>query len=93
MLTPIQRTTLLKLQQHFSKHGEMPTRRELSQEIYGTFNAGMVQRHLKGLEERGFIRTLKNKHRAIEIVRPIEPQTEYLKFDFETGKFTRLPDP
>lgn len=90
MLTPLQRKTLIVIQQHFETCKKMPTRRELSTLIHGNLNASNAQRLIEGLEDRGFIRTVKNKPRSIEILRPITPKTEYYTYDSKTEKFTKL---
>lgn len=72
-LTPRQRDCLAALQAHFDKHGVMPTVRALAHEIGRS--KGYVQSHLDQLEDRGFIRRLPRRARAIEILKP-SPVTE-----------------
>ena len=68
-LTVRQRDCLLALQSHYFRHGVMPSVRGLAKEIGRS--KGYVQGHLASLEERGFIRRLPSRARAIEILKPL----------------------
>ena len=50
--------------------GVAPTVREIADHLHHR-STSMARRLLKGLEERGFIRRLPSKVRAIEVVRPL----------------------
>ena len=69
MLTRKQRELLGFIDQYITaSDGVCPSYNEMAEGI-GAKSKSSVHRRLKGLEERGFIRRLPNRYRAIEIVR------------------------
>lgn len=71
MLTPRQRDTLRFLCQEIGRDGVAPSVREIALAL-GLHSTGRVEELLRGLEERGFIRRLPGKARAIEILRTVD---------------------
>lgn len=67
MLTQKQHETLKGIKQFTKHYGYSPSVRELMHMI-GSTSTGEVARLLKGLEDRGAIRRLKGRWRAIEVV-------------------------
>lgn len=65
-LTPRQIELLGYLRSYITEHGYAPTYREMN----GNFGFGLQRIHelILGLEERGSIRRLPNRRRAIEVV-------------------------
>ena len=68
MLTIKQRELLNFLQDYERKHQASPSFDEMRQAI-GLASKSGIHRLISGLEERGFIRRLANRARAIEIIR------------------------
>ena len=66
MLTPKQRDMLKLIHQRVQTDGVVPSYEEMREELKLTSKSG-VHRLVKALEERGFIKRLANKARAIEI--------------------------
>lgn len=96
MLTHTQHQAMLTIQKHMKERQVFPTRAELAGLLFGDFNKrSSAQRLIDGLVSRGFLKRLPMSKggRNIEIIKPVPPVTEYYKFDFETGKFTKIPDP
>lgn len=66
-LTPRQAETLTFLRAHLAKHGISPSFEEICVGV-GIKSKGRISELLNGLEQRGAIRRLPNRNRAIEIV-------------------------
>lgn len=75
MLTPRQRECWAFLHAYSRQHGCAPTFEEIAAEL-NVASKSSVHRLLKGLEERGFIRRLRHRRRAIELIRTPEAQEE-----------------
>ena len=87
MLTKLQRKALLLIEAEVERTGGVaPTVRELAQQL-GFRSATTAQRLLVGLEERGFVRRLAGKDRAIEVLRPVSRFATF-RFD-DTSKRLR----
>ena len=66
MLTYVQDRVLRAIIEHRHRHGVSPSYRELGRIVGGM---GAAHEAMKRLEERGFIRRIKGKARAIEVIR------------------------
>jgi len=75
MLTPRQHEALTFLAAYTREHGYAPSFEEIA-EAMNVASKSNVHRLLSGLEERGFIRRLRHRQRAIEIVRMPETPKE-----------------
>ncbi|WP_084398308.1 LexA family protein [Henriciella aquimarina] len=73
-LTPRQKDCLLALQAHYDAHGVMPSIRELADRL-GYPGKKRPHEMLVALEERGFIRRLPARARAIEILKRIPSES------------------
>jgi SOS-response transcriptional repressor LexA len=82
VLTKNQRRALLLIEAEVERTGVARSVRELANQL-GFRSATTGQRLLVGLEERGFIRRLPRKDRAIEVVRPV---SRFATFKFDTNK-------
>jgi len=98
MLTIKQRELLNFLQDYEHKHQASPSFDEMRQAI-GLASKSGIHRLIIGLEERGFIRRLANRARAIEIIRnentPLETNTDtdtnIIHATFQTSSQIELP--
>ena len=71
MITKQQRTALLFIEAEIERTGGVaPSVREIVDQLHYR-SPTMARRFLIGLEERGFIRRLPAKDRAIEVVKPV----------------------
>jgi repressor LexA len=68
MLTKKQHELLLFLQRHLGQHGVSPSFDEMKDAL-GLKSKSGIHRLISGLEERGFIRRLPHRARAIEVLR------------------------
>ena len=68
MLTRKQHELLLFIQQHLSRHGVSPSFDEMKDALALKSKSG-IHRLITGLEERGFIRRLPHRARALEVLR------------------------
>lgn len=68
MLTARQRQVLLYVNEKLRETGVCPTYREICEDI-GIPAPSMAHRIVMRLEERGFVRRLHGKHRALEVLR------------------------
>jgi SOS-response transcriptional repressor LexA len=68
-LTKQQAAVLQCLRTHLAQSGVCPSYREMADEL-GLASAGSLHRTMQRLEERGYIRRLANRARAIEICEP-----------------------
>jgi repressor LexA len=73
MLTRKQYELLLFVQRHLGEHGVSPSFDEMK-EALGLRSKSGIHRLITGLEERGFIRRLPHRARALEVVRVPENQ-------------------
>lgn len=71
MLTAKQKTLLIFIQQRLSESGVSPSFDEMKDAL-GLKSKSGIHRLITALEERGFLRRLPNRARALEVVRPIE---------------------
>ena len=80
MITKQQRKALLVNEAEMERSGGVaPTAREIA-DHFDYRSTTMARRLLKGLEERGFIRRLPSKVRAIEVVKPV---SRFAAFPFD----------
>lgn len=68
MLTKRQYQLLILIEEHLKKNGVPPSFEEMKQQL-GLKSKSGIHRLISGLEERGFIRRLPNKARALEVLR------------------------
>lgn len=68
MLTRKQHQLLLFIHEHLSKHGVSPSFDEMKEALDLKSKSG-IHRLITGLEERGFIRRLPHRARAVEVLR------------------------
>jgi repressor LexA len=89
MITQQQRKALLFIEAEMDRSGGVaPTLAEIAAHLrYRT--RSQARRLLSGLEERGFIRRLRGKGRAIEVLQPVSRFAAY-RFDFDTKGLRRL---
>lgn len=71
MLTRKQRDLLLYIQNHMQEHDIAPSFDEMKQAA-GLKSKSGIHRLISALEERGYIRRLQHRARALEIIKPIE---------------------
>lgn len=77
MLTARMKECLSAIERHLSDRGVAPSFDELK-EALGASSKSNVHRLLSALEERGFIRRIPNRARAIEILKPqTSPSLDY----------------
>jgi len=69
-LTETQKSILVFLNDYYREHGIAPTHREIC-EHFGYSSYGTVYKHLKLLQEKGYLRRDWNQKRGIELVRAI----------------------
>lgn len=80
MLTEKQRKTLLFIEAYQARTGGVsPTVQEIAQHVGYRSKCG-AHRLLVGLEERGFIRCMPSRARAIQVITPIS-RFEFHRFD------------
>ncbi|MBK1697825.1 transcriptional repressor LexA [Rhodovibrio salinarum] len=76
MLTRKQHELLLYIHKHLGEHGVSPSFDEMKEALNLKSKSG-IHRLISGLEERGFIRRLPHRARALEVLRlPGEPSTQ-----------------
>ncbi len=75
MLTQRQSDLLRFIHKHSAEKGIAPTFSEMCDGV-GINSKAYIYRLLEGLEERGFIRRLQNRNRAIEILRLPEQSSD-----------------
>lgn len=84
MLTPSLLKTLIFIESYIAQHGMAPTVREISA---GTGRGRVISnthRILQALEDRGYIKRLRRRARALEVIKASPP---ILGFDNETRAF------
>ena len=80
MITKQQRKALLFIEAEMQRtHGVAPSVQQIADHLHYR-STTMARRLLIGLEERGFIRRLSSKVRAIEVVKPVS-RFEVFRFD------------
>lgn len=90
MLTKRQRECLLFIQDHQADHGGVsPSVREIAAAMGSSRSNKTALGLLRGLEERGFIRRIPGRHRAIEVLLPI-PVAQVFKWCDESKKLKPL---
>jgi DNA-binding MarR family transcriptional regulator len=67
-LPPRQLATLLAIERFTSEHGHPPTFRELGSAL-GITSSNGVNDHISALERKGFIKRMRNKVRAIRVIK------------------------
>lgn len=87
MITPQQRRALLFIEAQIARSGIAPTVKELAQHL-GHRSTGHAGRLISGLEERGYIRKLPGRWRAMEVTKPI---TRYKALRFDPKAKRLLP--
>ena len=88
MLTKQQRKALLFIEAEMERTGGVaPSVRELADHFHYR-SPSMARRLLIGLEERGFVRRLPGKDRAIEVVKPVSRFAVY-RFNAKTKSLGR----
>lgn len=89
MLTPLQRKALVFIEAELARTGGIaPTVRELADHLQYR-SPTVARRLLEGLEERGCIRRLEGKYRAIEVVKPTSRFAAF-RFDPTTKTLRRM---
>lgn len=61
--------------------------------FFGHTSKGAIHRHLCGIEERGAIRRLKNRHRAIEVLPQKKTREAWFRFDNEIKELVPFKRP
>jgi len=77
MLTRKQSDLLQFIERHLADHGIAPSFEEMKEAVNLQSKSG-IHRLINGLEERGFIRRLPHRARALEVIRPQENQKPLL---------------
>ena len=97
MLTRKQRELLLYIHGHLSENGVSPSFDEMKDAL-GLKSKSGIHRLISGLEERGFIRRLAHRARAIEVLRLPEDHDQSHDLGHDTnvihgvfGRVQRLP--
>jgi repressor LexA len=91
MLTERQRKTLLFIEAEIQRTGGVaPTLREIADHLHYR-SPTMARRLLTGLEERGFIRRLPGRERAIDVLQPVS-RFAVFSYDRETRRLRRVPE-
>ena len=92
MITKQQRKALLFIEAEMERTGGVaPSVREIADHFHYR-SPSMARRLLIGLEERGFIRRLPAKDRAIEVVKPVSRFATF-KFDPKSKELERTGRP
>ena len=91
MLTKKQSELLLFINRHLAQHGASPSFDEMKDALNLKSKSG-IHRLITGLEERGFIRRLAHRARALEVIRL--PETLVSAGNSETSRpFVAAPEP
>jgi repressor LexA len=91
MLTSKQLQLLNYIESHTQKHGVTPSFDEMKDAL-GLRSKSGIHRLITGLEERGFIRRLANRARAIEVIRSNEtPETSVAMQIGEAANTNQVP--
>ena len=72
MLTPRQKELLDYIRRHIKRRGYAPSLAEM-QDHLGLSSLATVHKHLKHLENKGVVRRLPNRSRALEVCEPMRP--------------------
>ena len=92
MLTAKQKTLITYLQGYYGSHGVMPSYDEMAVALDLRSKSG-IHRLIAGLEERGRIRRLPNRARAIELVERPVPGADQVPWAGEVGPGRPIPKP
>ena len=92
MLTQKQSELLMFLTMHMDKHDVSPSFDEM-RDALGLASKSGIHRLVSGLEERGYIRRLANRARAIEILRPAKAGKTFARAFSDTVEYVTLPLP
>jgi repressor LexA len=84
MLTERQRQAFTFISERIEECGVAPNYDEIRDRL-GLASKSGVHRLLDGLEERGFIRRLKHRARAIEVIKPAGVRIGEVNEDFQRG--------
>lgn len=90
MLTRKQSELLSYLTSHLQEHDVPPSFDEM-RDALGLASKSGVHRLVSGLEERGYIRRLANRARAIEIVKPVQTSGTFGKIVQAASEIVSLP--
>ena len=90
MLTEKQNKTLLFIYRFIKRNGLSPTYVEIATH-FGGQSKSTSYRNVHSLVERGFLRILPNKWRAIEVLKLPQVNHKYIKMDFdlETQRYSQ----
>jgi repressor LexA len=88
-LTERQRDILEYIQQFQRERGIAPTHREIC-ERFGYSSYGTVYKHLKLLQQKGFLRKDWNQKRGIELLRPVPGGADAVESSVELPYFGRI---
>lgn len=88
-LTERQRDILEYIQQFQRERGIAPTHREIC-ERFGYSSYGTVYKHLKLLQQKGFLRKDWNQKRGIELLRPVPGGVDAVESSVELPFFGRI---
>jgi repressor LexA len=92
MLTKKQSELLLFINRHLAQHGASPSFDEMKDALNLKSKSG-IHRLITGLEERGFIRRLAHRARALEVIRLPEAFASAAPAATETGSGFMPPEP
>lgn len=87
MLTYKERHLLLFVQDYMTAHGGVAPSFVEMMEGCNLSSRSLVTRRLRGLQERGFVRVMPRRARAIEVLRPAPRRVKYFVFNDETKAF------
>ena len=91
MLTKKQRGLLVFIEKHIHQHGHSPSFEEMKKAL-GLRSKSGIHRFILTLEERGYIRRLKYRARALEVVRPSTPALSSVSTKAPVAPTTTEPD-
>lgn len=83
MLTEAQKRVLDFVQGYTREHGGVSPNLDEIRDYLGVRTKGAIVRLLNQLEDRGYIRRLRHRSRAIEIIRHATPRYAVFRFDDE----------
>lgn len=89
MLTEKQRRVMLFIQAHIASTGGVsPSVREITKALKSR-SVGNTVALLKGLSDRGFIRRMPRRARALEVIKPVPVREMFFAFNGETKALER----
>lgn len=90
MITRRQRKAMLYIQEYMDASGGVaPSYLEICAHV-GLKHKSSAHRVIHALRQRGYIRTLPHRARAIEILKPVKPLYAAYVFDDETKELRRM---